>query len=169
MNYKSNKIYEIKGKRILSQIRTKNSMRKIYAVKTYPTTENSHKRLMQIPRCYKGYDNIPSDRYEAGYWASSYTCASFRSLLRINSRWHIDLPYYCYAYKHTYRRLPFTLSLKLDCIAICGEIQYLSRKLKDRTHFHYSRAKWYLSPQRRYREYRERKADEKFWFSLGGG
>ena len=167
MNYKSNKILNIKGQSLTADIRTKGSMSKIYAVKCWPTTADASVMLMQIPRGYKGYQIIPSDRYTEGYFISHHTVGSFRSLVRRGWQWYIDLPYYCYAYEHTYKAVPARLNLKLHIIKLRGDIRDAYRIAKDKISFTYSRIKWSLSPLRYYKEWKARKEDAKFWASFG--
>lgn len=167
MNYKSNKILTINGQSLTSEIRTKGSMRKVYAVKCYPTIMNKSEILMQIPRGYAGYRIIPSDRYPEGYWISHFHCGSFRSLIRRGWQWYLDLPYYCYAYEHTYRAVPAKINIKLHSIKLCGDIKDICREIKHKIKLQCLCFKWRLSPLRHYREWKERRECIKFWESIG--
>ena len=96
----------------MNEIRIKNSMRKVWANQSYTSCGET---LMQLPRIYKAYNFINGKRYD------SDVC-SFRSLICNNKRWTLDLPYYCYAYNHSYRVLPLKLSRKIDYIVLCQKI-----------------------------------------------
>lgn len=111
----------------MKDLRVKGSMKKIYTVRCYKTSDNGP-ILMQIPRCYKMIMFFGDKK------CLSLT-SEFKSLLRINGRWTLDRPYYCYAYDHKYRPLPRLLSCKLDIIAVLGFIRDKYRITKDKTHF----------------------------------
>lgn len=97
----------------MKELRIKNSMKKIYQTKCYPADEGL---LMQISRDY-------AETYNAGDKSQTCRVNSFKSLIRINGKWTLDMPYYCYAGTHRYRPVPRRLSYKLDAIATLGAIK----------------------------------------------
>jgi hypothetical protein len=147
----------------MQEIRDKGSMRKIYQCKCYSVTEGGI--LMQIPRCYTGYEMFGDNK------KIRCSTSSFKSLTCPGRwRWYLDSTYYCYGGEHRYRAVPHVLSAKLNMIAVCGDISLWWHELKNKIRFSILRLRWAIKTKVvYYKNYKTNKEGKEFYNNLFKG
>ena len=94
-----------------------------------------------------------------------YSSSHFRSIIKRDgeSRLYLDSPYYCYAGKHRYRKLPRRLAVRVAACVVRGYVHDKIYRMKERSRFAWWRMQQYINTKvDRFKHREERRAFDAF-------